>query len=93
MPDRSWERGLHQLIEIKEGARSPRARRRRRASATSAFQRYLHLSGMTGTAREITGELWSIYGLPVVSIPTNRPLKRVYLGRGSMPRMGRSGRP
>jgi preprotein translocase subunit SecA len=35
---------------------------------------------MTGTAREVAGELWAVYGLPFVAIPTHRPVKRVALG-------------
>jgi len=77
MPDRSWEGGLHQLIEVKEacpvtGQRETVAR----ISYQRFFRRYLRLGGMTGTAREIRRELWSVYGLSVVPIPTNRPLAR-----------------
>lgn len=80
MPDRSWERGLHQLIEIKEGCEMTRQKETQaRISYQRFFRRYLHLAGMTGTAREVAGELWSIYRLRVVTIPTNRPLKRNYL--------------
>lgn len=80
MPDRSWERGLHQLIEIKEGCEMTRQKETQaRISYQRFFRRYLHLAGMTGTAREVAGELWSIYRLRVVTIPTNRPLKRYYL--------------
>jgi len=80
MPDRSWERGLHQLIEIKEGCEVTRQKETQaRISYQRFFRRYLHLAGMTGTAREVAGELWSIYRLKVVTIPTNRPLKRYYL--------------
>jgi len=50
-----------------------------RISYQRFFRRYLRLSGMTGTAREVAGELWSIYRLQVVTIPTNRPLCRRYL--------------
>jgi len=80
MPDRSWERGLHQLIEIKEGCEMTRQKETQaRISYQRFFRRYLHLAGMTGTAREVAGELWSIYRLRVVTIPTNRPLRRYYL--------------
>jgi preprotein translocase subunit SecA len=40
------------------------------------FRRYLWLAGMTGTAQEVAGELWSVYGLPVVRVPTHRPVQR-----------------
>ena len=77
MPDRSWERGLHQMIETKEGcAISGRQETLARISYQRFFRRYLRLAGMTGTAREIAGELWSVYRLNVVTIPTNRPLQR-----------------
>jgi preprotein translocase subunit SecA len=80
MADRSWERGLHQLIEIKENCDvSSRKETRARISYQRFFRRYLRLAGMTGTAREVAGELWSIYRLRVVTIPTNRPLQRKYL--------------
>ncbi len=80
MPDRSWERGLHQLIEIKEGCEvTSRKETKARISYQRFFRRYQRLAGMTGTAREVAGELWSIYRLRVVTIPTNRPLIRKYL--------------
>jgi preprotein translocase subunit SecA len=80
MADRSWERGLHQLIEVKEECEiTPRKETRARISYQRFFRRYLGLAGMTGTAREVAGELWSIYRLPVVAIPTNRPLQRSFL--------------
>lgn len=80
MADRSWERGLHQLIEAKEGCEITRRKETRaRISYQRFFRRYLWLAGMTGTAREVAGELWSIYRLRVVSVPTNRPVDRHYL--------------
>ncbi len=77
MRDRSWERGLQQLIEIKEGC--PITARQvpvTRISYQKFFRCYLRLSGMTGTAREVRGELWSVYSLPTVSVPLNRPSRR-----------------
>lgn len=80
MADRSWEKGLHQLIEIKENCEmTKRKETLARISYQRFFRRYRHLAGMTGTAREVAGELWSIYRLRVVTIPTNRPLRRIYL--------------
>jgi preprotein translocase subunit SecA len=77
MPDRSWEHGLHQMIEVKEGVPvTGRQQPRARISYQRFFRRYLHLAGMTGTAREVAGELSSVYRLPVVGIPTNRPVRR-----------------
>ena len=77
MADRSWERGLHQLIETKEHcAVTGRQQTLARISYQRFFRRYLKLAGMTGTAREVAGELWAVYRLATVSIPTNRPLHR-----------------
>jgi len=77
MPDRSWEQGLHQLIELKEecdvtGRRDTLAR----ISYQRFFRRYLHLAGMTGTASEVAGELWAVYRLRVAKIPTHKPVRR-----------------
>jgi preprotein translocase subunit SecA len=77
MPDRSWEQGLHQLVELKEGVDVTGQRETlARISYQRFFRRYLHLAGMTGTAAEVAGELWSVYRLRVARIPTNRPVKR-----------------
>ncbi|HEY7496040.1 MAG TPA: prepilin peptidase, partial [Candidatus Tectomicrobia bacterium] len=81
MPDRAWEYGLHQLIETKEGCsltRQPEPLAR--ISYQQFFRRYLRLAGMTGTAREVRGELWSVYRLAVVSVPTHRPQQRYQAG-------------
>ena len=77
MPDRSWEQGLHQLIEIKEdcevtGRRDTLAR----ISYQRFFRRYIHLAGMTGTASEVASELWAVYRLRVAKVPTNKPVRR-----------------
>jgi preprotein translocase subunit SecA len=78
MPDRSWERGLHQLIELKEDCEVTHLRETlARISYQRFFRRYLHLSGMTGTAREVAAELWSVYRLRVAAVPTHRPTRRV----------------
>jgi preprotein translocase subunit SecA len=77
MPDRSWEQGLHQLIELKEGCEvTGRRETLARISYQRFFRRYLELSGMTGTAREVAAELWAVYRLRVATIPTNRPMRR-----------------
>jgi preprotein translocase subunit SecA len=77
MADRSWERGLHQMIEAKEGvAITGHQQTLARISYQRFFRRYLRVGGMTGTAREVGSELWSVYRLPVVTIPTNRPTRR-----------------
>ncbi|MBI9087203.1 MAG: prepilin peptidase [Desulfobacterales bacterium] len=77
MPDRSWERGLHQLVEAKEGCPLTEAREQLgRLTYQRFFRRYLRLGGMTGTAREVGSELWSVYGLRVRRIPLHRPNQR-----------------
>lgn len=87
MPDRSWEHGLHQLIEIKEGCEvTGRRDTLARISYQRFFRRYVHLSGMSGTASEVAPELWNVYGLRVARIPTNKPVLRTrhpnrYFGR------------
>ena len=77
MPDRSWEKGIHQLIEIKEGCEvTPPKESLARITYQRFFRRYRHLCGMTGTGWEVQGELGDVYGLTVARIPTNRPLIR-----------------
>ena len=80
-PDRSWEGGLHQLIELKENCPlTAENETLARISYQQFFRRYLRLSGMTGTAREVAGELWSVYRLNTVPVPTRRPVQRRSLG-------------
>ena len=75
--DRSWDRGLHQLIELKEGCSvTPENETLARISYQQFFRRYLRLAGMTGTAREVASELWSVYELNTVRIPTRLPSRR-----------------
>jgi len=79
MPDRSWERGLHQLIEAKEDCEPTRQRETiARLTYQRLFRRYIRLAGMTGTAREVAREIRSVYGLDVVRIPLYRPSQRAY---------------
>lgn len=77
MPDRSWERGLHQLIEVNEGC-EPTERRETLARITyqRLFRRFVLLSGMSGTAWEVAGEVRKVYGLDTVRIPLHRPSRR-----------------
>lgn len=78
MPMRKWRHGLHQAIEAKEGlAISSVDQTLARISFQRFFRLYRKLAGMTGTASEAAAELWHIYHLPVVRIPTNRPVVRV----------------
>jgi preprotein translocase subunit SecA len=76
-PDRALEQGLQQLLEVKEGgAPSGRSDTLARISHQRFFRRYLRLAGMTASAREVAGELWSVYRLAVYRVPTQRPLRR-----------------
>lgn len=77
MIGRRYSDGLHQAIEAKEGVR---VRDENKTYATITFQNYFRmykkLSGMTGTAKTEETEFKQIYGLDVVVIPTNLPVKR-----------------
>jgi preprotein translocase subunit SecA len=74
---RRWSEGLHQAIEAKEGVR---VQEENQTLATITLQNYFRLydklSGMTGTALTEATEFMKIYKLPVVQIPTNRPMVR-----------------
>ena len=77
---RQWSRGLHQMVELKEGCKPTDAT----VTATqityqSFFPRYLRLGGMSGTLHEARGELYSVYGLRTVRVPLRKPSKRVAL--------------
>ena len=74
---RSWQHGLHQLIEAKEGCEIT-GRHQTQTSITYQrfFRRYLHLCGMSGTISEVAGELRAVYQVPMVKIPTHRPSRR-----------------
>jgi preprotein translocase subunit SecA len=78
MADRAWERGLHQMIECKENVELTSNRETlARISYQRFFRRYLRLGGMSGTLDEVSGELWSVYGLGVVTVPTDQPIIRI----------------
>jgi len=74
---RRYSDGLHQAIEAKENVKVEDATQ---TYATITLQNYFRmyhkLAGMTGTAETEAGELWDIYKLDVVVIPTNRPVTR-----------------
>ena len=78
MEGRRYSDGLHQAIEAKENVKIEAATQ---TFATITLQNYFRmyhkLSGMTGTAITEAGELWEIYKLDVVEIPTNRPIARI----------------
>ncbi len=73
MSGRQWSKGQHQMVEAKEGCELSEERETlSRISYQRFFRRYKHLAGMTGTASEAAGELWAVYRLPTLSIPTYR---------------------
>lgn len=77
MPDRSWESGLHQMIEAKEGCEITGQRKTLSRMTYQRFLgRYLLLCGMTGTAAEVRPELKRVYDLEVFRIPTRLPNSR-----------------
>ncbi len=75
---RRYSDGLHQAIEAKEGLK---VKEESQTLATITFQNYFRmykkLAGMTGTAKTEEDEFVEIYGLPVVVIPTNKPMIRI----------------
>lgn len=77
MYGRRYSDGLHQAIEAKEGLE---VQRESQTLATITFQNYFRmydkLAGMTGTAKTEEQEFIKIYGLPVIQIPTNKPIRR-----------------
>ena len=77
MEGRRYSDGLHQAIEAKENVKIE-AETQTYATITlqNYFRMYNKLAGMTGTAETEAGELWSIYKLEVVAIPTNRDMVR-----------------
>jgi preprotein translocase subunit SecA len=78
-PGRAWSRGLHQMIELKEGCR-PGRELETAAELTYQrfFSRYLRVCGMSGTLSEGRRELAQVYGLCVAQVPLRNPsLRRV----------------
>jgi preprotein translocase subunit SecA len=77
LPGRRYSHGLHQAIEAKENVE---VKRESKTLATITFQNYFRmfnkLGGMTGTALTEAEEFYQIYGLDVITIPTNKPVNR-----------------
>ncbi|MBQ8914396.1 MAG: preprotein translocase subunit SecA, partial [Lachnospiraceae bacterium] len=78
MPGRRFSDGLHQAIEAKENVK---VKRETRTLATitvqNFFNKYKKKAGMTGTALTEENEFREIYGMDVVEVPTNLPIKRI----------------
>ncbi|TDD77536.1 preprotein translocase subunit SecA [Flavobacterium caseinilyticum] len=78
MDGRRYSDGLHQAIEAKENVKIEAATQTfATVTLQNYFRMYNKLGGMTGTASTEAGELWQIYKLDVVEIPTNRPMARL----------------
>ncbi|MBM3257963.1 MAG: preprotein translocase subunit SecA, partial [Candidatus Nealsonbacteria bacterium] len=80
MPGRRWSGGLHQAVEAKEGV-LVNSESLTLASITfqNYFRMYKKLAGMTGTASTSAEEFDKVYGLEVITVPTNKPLQRIDL--------------
>jgi len=77
MADRSWRDGVHQAVEAQEGvAVTPMKDTHARISFQRFFRLYPRLAGMTGTAWESRRELWQVYRMPLVRVPTHKPCAR-----------------
>lgn len=74
-PDRRWEQGLHQMVELKEGV-VPTAGSRTQAMLIypEFFASFRYLSGMSGTVKGVRRELWNNYQVGSRVLPTHRPL-------------------
>jgi preprotein translocase subunit SecA len=80
-PGRTWSRGLHQFIELKEICKpSSETITRTQITYQRFFPRYLRLCGMSGTLAESRSELARVFGLPVVRVPLRLPSRRAGLG-------------
>ena len=78
MQGRNWSDGLHQAVEAKEGVK---VKEENQTLATITLQNFFKLyekiCGMTGTAMTEAAEFWKIYKLDVMTVPTNRPMRRL----------------
>lgn len=81
MPMRSWQQGLHQIIEAKEGLEvSGGSETMARISFQAYFRKYHFLGGASGTLKEVADEIWHTYHVPFVKVPRNQPSKRQHAG-------------
>ncbi|MDB5552760.1 MAG: secA, partial [Rhizobium sp.] len=78
MPGRRFSEGLHQALEAKEHvAIQPENQTLASVTFQNYFRMYAKLAGMTGTASTEAEEFGNIYGLEVIEVPTNLPIKRI----------------
>lgn len=77
MDGRRYSDGLHQALEAKEGVKiEPENQTLASITYQNFFRMYRKLSGMTGTAKTEASEFYDIYKLPIITIPTNKPIAR-----------------
>ena len=78
LPGREWSDGLHQAVQAKENVE---IKQETVTMATITYQNFFRLfkktAGMTGTAKTEEEEFRKIYNMRVVTIPTNKPIKRI----------------
>ncbi|MBI3467677.1 MAG: preprotein translocase subunit SecA [Planctomycetes bacterium] len=80
MPGREWQDGIHRAVEAKEGVKiTVETGESARVTVQAYFKKYERIAGMTGTASSEATEFRKIYKMPVLYIPTNRPLCRKVL--------------
>jgi preprotein translocase subunit SecA len=81
MYGRQWSDGLHQAVEAKHQKDGVQIKQETQTMATITLQNFFKLykkrAGMTGTAKTEETEFWKIYGMDVIAIPTNVPLRRI----------------
>ena len=77
---RQWSLGLHQLIALKEGCKPPvETETLNQITYQRFFPRYLRVGGMSGSLREVRGELAAVYGLRLLEVPLRLPSRRRHL--------------
>lgn len=77
MPDRRWEQGLHEMLEIKHNLTLSSSRKALGKLTYQQFFKHYHaLGGMTGTAKEVSAELHDVYALNTQKIPRFHKLQR-----------------
>jgi len=81
--DRTWQDGLHQAVEAKEGVDiQPGRESTTQVTRQRYLQMYSDLAGLTGTGASVAQEFQSVYGCRVIPIPTNRPsLRKIHKSR------------